>query len=171
MRKDVGMVKKGNIICVHKTKTMGQAYKIMQEFAARHLPVVDDEGAIVGMLSDRDMKRAMMKDPNEEWSAKDFEPQFSPDDIVYEYMSWPVQCIDESHLVSQAAEIMIEKKISSLIVKRNAVAVGIVTSEDLLKLLVHEHKNVKPGLKDNIVGIVFSSPIGGIAQMLANIGI
>lgn len=171
MIKDIGIATTGNIVCIHKMKPIGDAYKIMKDFPSRHLPVVDDDNAIIGIVSDRDVKRAMRKIRIMGWSALDVEPQFNPEDLVLEFMSWPVQAIDKSKSVVEAAELMLEKKISCLIVTSEKNAVGIVTSDDLLKVLIEEHKSVTHIVKDSIAGLILKSPIGSIAQMLSNIGI
>lgn len=38
---------------------IGQAHNLMQERRIRHLPVIDEAGKLIGMVSDRDMRSAM----------------------------------------------------------------------------------------------------------------
>ncbi|MBP9944731.1 MAG: CBS domain-containing protein, partial [Desulfomicrobium sp.] len=45
-----------DVITVDPETSMMRAAKLMKEKGIRRLPVVDDKGKIVGMLSDRDVK-------------------------------------------------------------------------------------------------------------------
>jgi acetoin utilization protein AcuB len=171
MEKNIGVISSHGLVGIHKREPIEHAYSVMKRISTRHLPVIDDDGTIVGMLSDRDFKRAMKVPDSRKWLATDREPEFDPNEIAMEYMSWPIQTIDESTAISKAAEKMIENKISSLIVTRNRQAVGVVTTEDLLKALIKENKESEPTLKENIKASIYSSPVGNIAQLLSNIGI
>lgn len=171
MNKDIGLLASDKLICIHKNKSMKQAHDLMKNISARHLPVVGDQGTIIGMISDRDVKRSMEIHRWEAWSAEEAKPYFNSEDSVIKFMSWPIQTIEENVSIAQAAETMIENKISSLIVTKDKRAVGIVTSEDLLSVLLSEHKSSSTTMKDSIVGAIYRSPIGSIANLLSNIGI
>lgn len=103
------------------------AHNLMNEKKIRHLPVVDKSGSIIGILSDRDISRAM--NPRK--------PGFKKECLVDEYMSWPVATVDQEESLCEVAKKMIEDKISAYVVtnKKNDV-VGIVTTEDILKYFV-----------------------------------
>ena len=100
------------------------ARTIMDRHRIRHLPVVRN-GRLVGILSDRDLLR---------YEGLDLE---GVDTAVAEAMTLaPITCsIDTT--VSRVAAIMIDHKIDSVPVVNDAgVLVGLVTSSDLLQLLV-----------------------------------
>lgn len=171
MKKNIGVLSSKGLICIHKKETMQQAFNLMKNISSRHLPVIDDDGAVVGMLSDRDIQRAMQNPQIEGWSALPVQPKFNPDDLVQEFMSWPIQTVDESFSIGQTAELLIEKKISSLVITKGEIAIGIVTTEDLLRVLVQEHQNFLNTVKENISGLIYRSPIGSIIHSLSNAGI
>jgi CBS domain-containing protein len=114
-----------SITSVRWNFTMEKAWKLMQERNIRHLPVRDQTGTLVGLLSDHDVSRAM--DPVDQ--------SFEDGVIVAEYMTQPVITVEQNTPVSTVTKIMIEGKISSLLITKSDEVVGIVTSEDLLKLL------------------------------------
>jgi predicted transcriptional regulator len=61
---------------------------------------------------------------------------FFPDSSVDEYMNWPVITVDQNYSLKDAAQGMIDEKISAfLVTDKNKTAVGIITSEDLLRVL------------------------------------
>lgn len=110
------------------------AYEEMKEHGIRHLPVVDLAGKLVGMLSDRDIQRAMnFKMINE----IEQELTFNPHDTVETFMSWPVQTVDEKTSIGELTTMMIESKVSAVVVSGpNQYIKGIITTEDLLKYLL-----------------------------------
>ena len=88
----------------------------------RHLPVVDAELHVIGMVSDRDILRA----------AAEFPGQPVP---VGRVMSRDVHVISETAPAIDAAQRMISIKRSALpVVDRDGKLVGIVTSTDFLEL-------------------------------------
>jgi acetoin utilization protein AcuB len=122
------------IIKVRPEMPIQAAFDEMKENGIRHLPVVDQAGRLVGMLSDRDIHRAVhVKMVNQ----IEQEMTFNPHDTVEDYMSWPVQTIDENSSIEVIAKMMIELKVSAFIVSGpNQYIKGIITTEDLLKYLV-----------------------------------
>lgn len=171
MKPGIGIHASHEIVYVSRLDSMEKAFKLMSKILIRHLPVVDEKGAVIGMLSDRDVIRAMKKPVNAEWSALPAKPEFDGDDSVQEFMSWPIGAIDEAASVSDAAELMIERKISALLVTRDNQAIGIVTTEDILMAFIKEHKTTLSDVKNSVMGVIYRSPIGGIIQSLSNAGI
>lgn len=171
MKSNVAFHSSHNIVYIKRMDTLEHAYKLLTKIGTRHLPVVDEKNEVIGMLSDRDVIRAMKKPVNSGWSALPPNPEFDPDDSVQEFMSWPIGTIDESASVVQAAELMLERKISALLVTRNSMAVGIVTTEDLLTALVKDQKTSLSDIKNHVFGAIYRSPVGNIIQSLANVGI
>ena len=113
-----------DLVTINWNARMQEASELMEENRIRHLPVTDEGGVIVGILSNRDVNRAM--------SPK--KPGFSPESSVSEYMSWPVVTVDQGLTLKDAAQGMIDEKISAFLVTSDTKEiVGIVTSEDLLK--------------------------------------
>lgn len=131
-----------SLVSVRWDYPMQEAATLMQEKNIRHLPVVDHEGNLSGMLSDRDVKRAM--DPNF--------PGFSKGTVVGDFMNWPVISVEQTTPLAKAVKMMMEEKISALLVTRGGNAVGIITSEDMLRvlyeLLLHEGKDGKLAILD-----------------------
>jgi len=85
----------------------------------RHMPVVDADGSVVGIVSDRDIKLA--------WTR-------GPDTQVGDAMSKYVQWVHPDHPARRAVEIMITRKIGSVPVIADGLLVGIVTETDFLRL-------------------------------------
>lgn len=154
---------------VHWSATMAEANLLMQTNAVRHLPVVDESSMIIGILSDRDVLRSMrtdleqLKTPRHQVAASE--------GFVVNYMSRPVMTIDPSQTLKDAARMMIENNISSLIVANDGVAVGITTTHDILKAVLSEEEDLLSGITEKIKATILQSPVGVIMQRLSDVGI
>jgi len=99
----------------------------------RHLPVVEPDGRLVGVVTDRDLRHHL------------FEPRVlkeigavSVDQIlkrvpVKDVMSAPVVTVGPQDELETAAGTMLEDKVGSLPVVENGRVVGIITETDLLR--------------------------------------
>lgn len=143
-----------NMITVPVGTTLFEAYELMDEKRVRHLPVVDAQNNIVGVLSQRDLSAL----PN---SMK----------MPVEYlMSSPVQFVSQDLPIRRAIFEMLQSKISSLLIAdENDVAVGIVTTDDLLWFLSHllENETEAP----NLFSARTRQTIGEVANKLSQMGI
>lgn len=119
------------LITIHFEASVAEAHELMTARKIRHLPVVDDDGAVVGLLSDRDVQRAMS--PKKSTQDFDFDPSFQ----VKSFMSWPVRAVEEHEPVADVARRMLAEKVSAFLVfSAHQAPVGIVTTDDLLRLLI-----------------------------------
>jgi acetoin utilization protein AcuB len=148
-----------NLVTINWSERMEDAYRKMQVRKVRHLPVMDDQGGTVGMLSDRDVQRAMIStiDKKEGRLFSDENIEFDKDCLVRDYMSWPVKSVDQSADLRLVAEQMINDKVSSFLVTDSQKVVGIVTVEDLLKVLVELLGDSGTPIKWTLRGLVTDS--------------
>ncbi|HEX7675467.1 MAG TPA: CBS domain-containing protein [Bdellovibrio sp.] len=123
--KDV-MTKK--VVTIPVDRSLADAVEVMRELRVRHLPVVDNNGAIVGVLSGKN------------WSHIPDLSKYT----VGAFMSVPVEWVDQELPLHDAIMRMIEKKISCLLIgsDRREVA-GIITAEDLLYFLAKQLKKIE----------------------------
>ena len=127
-----------HLVTVECGDSLRKCYQLMQERGIRHLPVTDGRGSIIGILSDRDLQRAMVR--------KSKAPDLVRDDASYEFeekataqdfMSWPVQAVSDDTPIQTVAARMLHEKISAVLVKNERGQIhGILTTDDLLKLLL-----------------------------------
>jgi CBS domain-containing protein len=107
-----------NVVVVSPTLPVGVAARLMQRVHVRHLPVVE-ERKLVGILSDRDL----VKHAANATCGQAMTPA-------------PVTCSQDAS-VGRVASLMLEYKIDSIpIVSVSGALIGLVTSTDLLGLLV-----------------------------------
>lgn len=138
------------IIKVKTDMLIEDAFNLMKQNGIRHLPVVDPMGKLVGILSDRDIQRAVKVRMR---NAIEQEMVFNFQDKVESFMSWPVETFDENTSIETITRKMIEMKVSSFVISSPQQYIkGIVTTDDLLKYLLE--------LLNNTDDVVRSAPIG-----------
>jgi predicted transcriptional regulator len=80
---------------------------------------------------------------------------FVPHQLVEDFMSWPVQTVDEKTSIVELAKLMITEKVSAFIVSApNYYMKGIVTTDDLLQYLI-EFINTETTVKQSTAKEVF----------------
>jgi acetoin utilization protein AcuB len=108
-----------DIVVVSPAVGVRAARRLMQSMNIRHLPVVAD-GSLIGIVSDRDLF--------------EYGP-CEPGTCGQVMTSPPLTCSPDTP-VSQLAAMMVEHSIDSIPVVQDGKLVGLVTSYDLLELLV-----------------------------------
>lgn len=109
------------VITIPASEPLKEARAEMELGVIRHLPVVDDRGRLVGVVSDRDL----LATPSASRKARH----------VADVMTRDVIAAREDEPAAHAAGVMLDHKISSLpVVNETGVVVGIVTQTDFLDL-------------------------------------
>lgn len=162
-----------NLITIESKDSLELAYAKMVKNEIRHLPVINHQGSIVGIISDRDLQRSLKSTVSGNGSFRFESCQFDPTHQVSDYMQWPVKSLDKNENIKLACERMISEKISALLITDQKSVIGILTTEDLLKLLskLLNEPNNKPGIRNTVDELITNPSIGYWAQSLANIGI
>ena len=112
------------VLTVRPSTTLAEALQIARKRGIRHLPVLDDDDHLVGIVSDRDLKRAM--------GRSDYE-----DARMGAIMTSAVlHTAAPTFTVEDAARIMVTERISALPVTADGRLVGLVTETDILALFV-----------------------------------
>jgi acetoin utilization protein AcuB len=160
-----------DLVTAHWTEDLTSAYKKMCRLSIRHLPVLDDHGDLVGIISDRDFQRAMRTDVRYD-SNFVTQAEFESEALVRDYMSQPVKSVGPETDVKSAARLMIDNKISSiLVVDDDFKMLGIVTPEDLMKLLIEVLGGGQESFIESVESLAVNSPMGTVASALSQAGI
>ncbi len=120
-------------ITVTPDTSVMKASQLMKENNIRRLPVVDDGGKVVGIVSDRDLKEAS---PSKATTLDVHELYYLLSELkVKDIMSKKVYTIKPTDTVEKAAVIMLEHKITGLPVVEDGKLVGILTQGDVFRVL------------------------------------
>jgi acetoin utilization protein AcuB len=122
------------VITVDADDSMQNAIYILQEQNIKILPVMDD-ATLVGIISDRDLKKAS---PSDATTLDMHELLFLISKIkVRDLMKKPVYIAKPDDTVEEAAALLLEKKISGLpVVDENNRLIGIITRSDIFRVLI-----------------------------------
>lgn len=115
-----------NLMTLPAKGTIGQADAEMKLGEVRHIPVVDEKGHLVGIVSNRDVFKAL---------GRTNRGKAIP---VWEVMKRDVVTVRPGTPAHEAVELMLEKKIGALpVIGDGEQLVGIVTETDFLAI-AHE---------------------------------
>lgn len=147
----------GKLITVPLGTSLFEANELMKEKRIRHLPVVDENDDLIGIISQRDL-------------------HYVPDSkniSVETLMSSPVHFINEKSPLRKAIFRMLQNRISCLLISdHNDNAIGIVTTDDLLWHLAHLLADEKDEeQKPILLGARTQQTIGEVARELSEMGI
>ncbi len=121
-----------DVVALDRNASLGIAKDIMDQRRLRHFPVVE-HGNVVGVVSQRDLFRASLASMlgYEERTKKAFLDNLSIKGI----MSDPPITVTADTGISEAACLMVEKRVGCLPVVDGKRLVGLVTETDFLKVL------------------------------------
>ena len=114
--------------------TVGAAVTAMRARKIRHAPVDDEKGALIGIVTDRDLRQVVL----EPALAGEMEALSRTLRLrtVKEVMTWGVTQVRPETEIRQAAGVMHSNKIGALPVVEHGKVVGMLTGSDVLKTLI-----------------------------------
>jgi len=119
------------VVTIDADDTLLHATRMMKDNKIKHLPVVDRSGSLVGIVTDRDLKKASASDAT---TLEVHELLYLLDKVTIQtIMSKNVVTVDKGTPLKQAALLMVDKGIGCLPVMDGKQLVGIVTRTDVLR--------------------------------------
>ncbi|NCC24379.1 MAG: CBS domain-containing protein [Deltaproteobacteria bacterium] len=125
-----------DVITVATDTSMMKASKLLKEHDIRRLPVVDDKGTLLGIVTDRDIKDAS---PSKATTLDVHELYYLLSEIkIKDIMTANPYTIHVDDTVEKAAAVMLDKRISGLpVLDDHDKVVGIITDTDVFKVLIN----------------------------------
>ena len=106
-------------------------YDLMDSRRVRHVPIVDNEGEIVGLVTDRDLSRSALG------SVEELPLSVERDSLrttkIRNIMATEPDTIEPDATLKEAAEALLENKIGCLPVVEGLHLVGILTEADFVR--------------------------------------
>lgn len=158
----VGRIMHTELITVSPTTSLEDANILIKKKKIDHLPVISKNGELVGILSDRDLKQYWASPAT---SLSKNELNYLIQQVIVEMiMIKAVITISPETTVERAALIMQENDINALPVLENNQLVGIITSSDVMDVLLSAI-----GISDDSVrlGVMVKDSIGALANLSA----
>jgi len=125
-----------DVATIEENTSMMKASIVMKEKKIRCLPVVDEKGRLVGIVSDRDLRDAA---PSKATTLDVYELNYLLSSMkIKDIMSKKLVVVRPDETVEFAAILMLENKISSLpVVNKKGELIGIITQTDIFKVLIN----------------------------------
>ena len=124
------------VVTLGDTETCHEAIDRMCRRKVRHLPVLDRDGALVGIVTDRDVRHRLFAPDTYRQIGKIAVSVLLRQAPVRAVMSAPVRCIGVAADVAEAAERMRRDKVGCLLVVDGSRLVGMLTEIDVLRSIV-----------------------------------
>lgn len=140
-----------NVLTIEPSDSCLDAVARMHQARVRHLPVVNREGMMIGVVTDRDLRHHLFSPrvyDELERVGVDILLKAVP---VAEIMSTPVVSVKPDADLTDAARLMREGRVGSLPVIHGAQVVGIITETDLLRQICRIDATSPPACADVIV--------------------
>jgi CBS domain-containing membrane protein len=123
-----------DVATLDRNESLSVADDVMRLGRIRHLPIVDGEGGLVGIVSQRDLFHSgLLRALGYGSHAKQQALQLL---VLKEAMKTDVVTITPDAPLSEAAKIMLHRKIGCLVVVEASRIIGILTESDFVKLAV-----------------------------------
>jgi acetoin utilization protein AcuB len=158
------------VLSIEASEPVAKAYHLMKQVGCRHLPVLE-QGRLVGMISDRDVQRALNSNVRDIFSMPVVELSLEPNALVREFMSSPIVTVPADKDLLSATKMMIEQKIGALVIVEDQKIVGIMTRHDLLVVLADVLEHPHSTIVDRLESLAYNSGVGEIFKALSNSGI
>lgn len=134
-----------NPVTISEDANIDDTLHLMRERKVRRLPVLDRDGKMVGIVSDKDLLHAS---PSPATSLSVYEVHYLLSKLtVKKVMSSPVITVGANTPLEEAARIMADNKIGGLPVVEDDKLIGIITETDIFKILLELLGARVPGLR------------------------
>lgn len=149
------------VITVEAEASIVEVTNLLKERNIRHLPVVA-KGKVIGMITDRDLKRVSASDAN---TLDLHELLYLLSKLqVKKVMTKNPVWVPAEYTVEEAANLFLEHKISGLpVVNGRDDLVGIITQTDLLKVMMARSGPGKRGIE---FALMLEDRIGSIQEVI-----
>jgi acetoin utilization protein AcuB len=157
-------VMQAHVVTATPETRLPQVLRLLQRRGFRHVPVTDG-GALVGIISDRDLKQAMASLAASGASGAAFD-RAQERLTAAEIMTRTVATIGPMFPVEEAARLMVTQKISALPVTEGDRLVGIVTETDVLHLFVRAMGVLEPSSR---LDVILREPAMGLGEAVRTV--
>ena len=134
--KQISDIMSTKVETIQTSDSAKDAAKKMLDKNVSSLVVVDESGQSIGIITERDITRGVCTHDN---LSKEF--------MIHHLMTSPLTTINPNSSVEMAANLMLQKKVRHLIVKKGNKTVGIVTATNFIDYLNEKLDPIDPNAK------------------------
>jgi len=116
-------------VIIKAGESLEKAWELLEKQSFTHLPVIDDGGIVLGMLSSTDIINFQKLFSHMQKNYETIKINLTVEDV----MSTPIQTISPDEDIQVANDRMLEKNIRALPVVKGNTVIGIITESDILR--------------------------------------
>jgi acetoin utilization protein AcuB len=151
------------VVTVKRETPLVEARALMSTGSFRHLPVVDDEHRLIGIVTDRDIRSAMPSRLTVAEGEPTAESKYAHLK-VQEVMTADPAVVLPSHTIQDALLLIQEKRVGAFpVVDEMGKLVGILSVRDLLKAFTNVMGIGQPG---TLLGILVEEKVGQLKRIV-----
>jgi CBS domain-containing protein len=125
------------VITLPFNASLAQAWELVKDKRFRHIPIQSRNGALVGILSDRDLSRGTVKSALVGIKGSAYLAKVT----IENYVSHPVLVADPEATLLAIARVLLEERIGAIpVVSQEKEILGLITRSDILRVIV-SHPN------------------------------
>lgn len=156
------------LITVEPTDSVGDALELLKEHSIRRLPVLS-RGNLVGLVTETDLLKASPS-PATSLSIHEINYLF-PKIQIKDIMTKKLITISPDAAIEEAAVIMRENKLGTLLVVEQDALVGLITESDLFKVFIDVFGFERPGVRITVTLDDQVGELGKVASLIGSLGI
>ncbi len=146
-------------VIIGPNDSVGDALELLKDHSIRRLPVVS-KGKLIGLVTNTDLIKAS---PSPATSLSIHEINYLyPKIKIKDIMTKDVVTIGPDEAIEEAAVLMREKKLGTLVVVDKNNLLGIITESDLFKAFIDVFNFDRPGIK---IVVSFEDKIGELGKL------
>lgn len=157
-----------NPVTITTETSLKEALDLIHSKPFRHLPVLDQDGKLVGVVSEKSLRQAA---PTPITTLSVFEVDYILSHTkIGQIIHGPVITVEPDIPIEEAARKMIDHRIGCLPVVENEKLIGIISDTDIFRTFVEGLGGGHPSLR---ITVVIPEQVGSLArltQCLANLG-
>ena len=155
-------------LTISQDESLSRAHRYMQEQGVRHLPVVNRDGDMVGLVTEDDLLKA---EPSGATLLSVWEIHSLLERVkIRDVMVHEVITTTEGMPIEDAAHLMLEHKIGCLPVMRDGKLVGIITESDIFRTFMELFSARQKGLRVTVEIPDKEGQLAKVAQAIADQG-
>jgi CBS domain-containing protein len=161
------------VLSVTPGASLREAATVLVEHRVSGLPVVDDQGQVVGVLSETDIVvKASGGTEHSGYLAWFFDSDLTGEKVsaetVGQAMSSPAVTITPDRTVHEAARVMIDERVNRLPVVRDGELVGILTRSDVVRAFTRTDAELASEIQEDILRRTFWAEPGSITVAVSD---
>ncbi len=151
------------LVTISKDTTLFEARNLMVHHEIRHLPVVDSDGRLIGMVTDRDIRSALPRDCVQQPLSGDEIDKYgtvTAEDI----MATELIRVEPTYTIQDALLLFQKNMVGALpVVDENGILEGIVSVRDLMRAFINVLGIGEPG---TLLGILVDEEVGQLQSIV-----